>query len=323
MSDKTGYSLITVEKAYAMLEDEGYLYTRQRSGYFVASMDLINEQAYQQEPKRLRYLPIDRDRSGKDFEYTVWFKTVRKVMSEQGDQMFVKSPNKGCSILRNAIADYLLRYRGMFAQPERIVIGSGAEQLYESIVKVLGRDKIFGIEDPCYSQISAVYTGMGVKICRLKMGSDGIIEGELMNKFDVLHITPFNSYPSGVTTSIIKRYRYLRWAEDTGNYIVEDDYDSEFFLPGHPIESLYTLDRNESVIYINTFSKSLSPSMRIGYMILPEKLIPVYDQVLGEQSCSVPVMDQYVLAEFISSGNFERHLNRMRRKLQRNPIDNL
>ena len=322
LADMTGYSLITVEKAYAMLEDEGYLYTRLRSGYYVAPVDLPFDKTQGVEPKRIQYLSVPTDIAQTDLEYSVWFKTVRKVLSEQRNQIFVKSPNKGCSILRNAIAEYLLRYRGMFAQPEQIVIGSGAEQLYESVIKLLGRDKVFGVENPCYSQITAAYSGMGTRLCPLEMGIDGIVEAELQKPFDVLHITPFNSYPSGVTTSIVKRYRYLRWAEETGNYIVEDDYDSEFFLPGHPIESLYALDTKESVIYINTFSKSLSPAIRIGYMILPEKLIPVYDRVLGEQSCSVPVMDQYVLAEFISSGNFERHLNRMRRTLKRNPIDN-
>ena len=101
------------------------------------------------------------------------------------------------------------------------------------------------------------------------------------------------------------------------SYIIEDDFDSEFFIPGHPIESLYSLDKNHSVIYINTFSKSLSPSMRMGYMILPEELLPIYEKRLGVFSCSVPVLDQYVLAEFINSGSFERHLNRVRRKINR------
>ena len=139
----------------------------------------------------------------------------------------------------------------------------------------------------------------------------------LTEDIDALHVTPFHSYPSGVTTSISKRYEYLKWAENTGNYIIEDDFDSEFFIPGHPIESLYSLDHFNHVIYINTFSKSLSPAMRIGYMILPDALLEKYDQVLGNLSCSVPVMDQYILAEFISSGNFERHLNHMRRKMKK------
>ena len=148
------------------------------------------------------------------------------------------------------------------------------------------------------------------------MGSDGIESDELLNKqFNVLHVTPFSSYPSMVTATVAKRYEYLKWAKENDGYIIEDDFKSEFFIPGNPIEPLYSLSNSERVIYVNTFSKSLSPSMRIGYMILPKSLISIYKEKLGEFSCSVPVLDQYVLAEFILSGSFERHLNRERRKM--------
>lgn len=317
-ADKWGVSVITVEKAYAMLADEGYVTARERSGYFVGELDLFP--AVKADGKTAAFCYLDEKSISPEndgFEHSVWFKTIRKVISEKESRLFVKSPGKGCAVLRNAIADYLLRYRGMMAQPERIIIGSGAEQLYETVVKILGRDKIYGIEDPSYAQIEAVYRAEGAKIKKLKMGDDGIESAALREgKADVLHVTPFRSYPTDVTTPVSKRYEYLKWAKN-GRYIVEDDFNSEFFIPGQPIESLYSLDGTQSVIYINTFSKSLSPSMRIGYMILPEKLLPVYDDRLGNFSCSVPVLDQYILAEFISSGNFERHLNRMRRRLKK------
>lgn len=316
MADRSGYSIITVEKAYEMLEDEGYIIPKERKGYFVCEIDAIkNEKISKAE---IEYLNEPTEYDTPDFEYSVWFKTVRKVISEKENLLFAKAPVKGCEVLRNAIADYLLRYRGMVAPPQRIIIGSGAEQLYETVVKVLSRDKTYGIEDPCYEQIPSVYNGMGVKICPLKMGRDGIkTEALINNKFDVLHVTPFHSYPTGISTSVSKRWKYLKWAKDNKNYIIEDDFDSEFFMPGHPIESLYALDTNESVIYINTFSKSLSPAMRMGYMILPEALMENYERVMGNFSCSVPVMDQYILAEFIGSGNFERHLNHVRRQMKR------
>ncbi|MBE7021948.1 MAG: PLP-dependent aminotransferase family protein [Ruminococcaceae bacterium] len=316
MADKTGCSTITVERAYAMLAEEGYIKTRERSGYYVCALDVFLKDRRIKEQVGFSYLPEEKDSRNRDFEYSLWFKTVRRVLSEKGDRLFVKSPNKGCAVLRNAIADYLLTYRGMVAEPARIIIGSGSEQLYESVVKILGRDKCFGIEDPSYEQIEAVYLGEGVRISKLAMGADGIeSEALLKGEMDVLHVTPFCSYPTGVTTSASKRYEYLKWAGE-GRYIVEDDFNSEFFMPGQPIEPLYSLDSKASVIYINTFSKSLSPSMRMGYMILPEALMPIYDERLGQFSCTVPVLDQYVLAEFIASGNFERHLNRMRRKMK-------
>ena len=319
MADMKGCSLITVERAYAMLEDEGYIYSRERSGYFAANISSTSPYKMQKSAS----LPISHIEDEhalpkeRDFEYSLWFKTLRKVISERGEELFVKSPSKGCAVLRNAIADYLYRYRGMVADPKNIIIGSGSEQLYETAVKLLGRDKIYGIEDPSYSQIRAVYLGAGAQICPLTFGDDGIESEALDGKlFDVLHVTPFHSYPSGVTTSIAKRYEYLRWAQKKQSYVIEDDFDSEFFIPGHPIEPLYSLDSHHSVIYMNTFSKSLSSSMRMGYMILPDALIEIYNEKLEGFACSVPVLDQYVLAEFISSGSFERHLNRARRRIK-------
>ena len=320
IADTSGCSVITVELAYAMLIDEGYIYSRQRSGYFVCELDLFSGSAASEKKQFFTLLDESIPHPAGDFEYSLWFKTVRKVISEKSDRLFVKSPGKGCAALRNAIAEYLLRYRNMVAPPERIIIGSGAEQLYETVVKILGREKVYGIEYPSYSQIEAVYSAEGVRIKKLKMGSDGIEEAALkQTDFDVLHVTPFRSYPTNITTSAHKRRKYLKWAKE-GKYIVEDDFNSEFFPPGQPIESLYSLDTNNSVIYINTFSKSLSPSMRMGYMILPPQLMPLYDRKLGKFSCTVPVLDQYVLAEFISSGNFERHLNRMRQKMKKGAL---
>ncbi|MBP3448543.1 MAG: PLP-dependent aminotransferase family protein [Clostridia bacterium] len=314
LADRTGYSVITVEKAYQMLIDEGYLCSRERSGYFITKPDSFPLPG---EKNIVSFPPLEEPAMDKapEFEYDLWFKTVRKVISDRREQLLLKSPNKGCAVLRNAIAAYLLRYRGMVANPKQIIIGSGSEQLYETVVKLLGRDKIFGIENPSYRQIEAVYTAEGVTIKKLPMAEDGISDNALSEGgFDVLHVTPFRSYPTGVTASAAKRYQYIKWAK-ASHYIVEDDFNSEFFLPGNPIESLYSIDQKERVIYINTFSKSLSPSMRMGYLILPGHLLSRYEEVLGNFSCTVPVLDQYILAEFIESGNFERHLNRMRRKM--------
>lgn len=319
LADRSGYSLITVEHAYAMLEDEGYLAARPRRGYFVCAPDRLFQKPPATVPEPLHFLPEpDRLPPPPGFETSVWRKTVRRVLAEQGDRLFVKAPPEGCAVLRNALAAYLLRYRGMHADPRRIIVGSGAEQLYESIVKLLGRDRVYGVEDPSYEPIRAVYEDMGAAVCPLRLGPDGVRSEELTERrFDVLHVTPFHSFPTGVTASLAKRYEYLAWAAaDDRRYVVEDDFDSEFFRPGHPIESLYSLDARR-VLYLNTFSKSLSPSVRIGYMILPEELLPRYKERLARFSCSVPVMDQYVLAAFLADGSFERHLNRARRALLR------
>lgn len=318
MADKVGYSTITVEEAYKMLADEGYIVSKERSGFYVCEIEGLFHPKDDSKMKVLKLIEEEsNDEKAHDFEYSVWFKTIRKVIADNGEKLFVKSPNEGCAVLRNAIAGYLQKYRGMYAEPKRIIVGSGAEQLYETVVRILGTDKKYGIEYPSYKQIETVYSDSGASVTRLEMGEDGIKSEALSNAtVDVLHVTPFHSYPTGVTATASKRYEYLKWAQEDGRrYIVEDDFDSEFFMRGHPIESLYSLDNSDRVIYMNTFSKSLSPSMRMGYMILPESLIEIYNEKMKMYSCTVPVLDQYVLAEFISSGSFERHLNRERRKL--------
>ena len=334
LAEHLGVSLITVETAYQMLKDEGYIESRERSGYYVTELKLLGKKVNLErelellehdEKKRLRLLEehggdtstmkeTTRAQEKSLFPESVYFKTIRSVLNDYSSELLEKSPNEGCAILRNAIAKYLLRYRGIFAQPEQIIIGSGAEHLYSTVVRMFGNDKVYGLENPSYQQIRMVYEGMGAKCEMLQMGKEGILSTELeKTTADILHVTPFHSYPSGVTATVRKRQEYLAWAKSTERIIIEDDFDSEFFMPGKPIDTLYMSDDSQSVIYINTFSKSLSPSIRIGYMILPEKYLKVYRKKMGDFSCTVPVLDQYVLAEFMDKGHFEQHLNRVRR----------
>ena len=316
LAEHLGVSVVTVEGAYQMLVDEGYAEARERSGYYVLAVGAPgSQQAGRREA--LRLLPEEEPRAETDFPYSQWSRTLRRVISEQGRRLADRSPNEGCAVLRNAIARYLLRYRGMYAQPEQVVVGSGSEQLYNAVVRMLGPEKLYAVEWPSYRQIEAVYRGAGARVERLPIGREGVESAALAaTDAQVLHVTPFHSWPTGVTAPAAKRYEYLQWARQPGRYIVEDDFDSEFFMPGKPLESLYTMDGGERVIYLNTFSRSLAPSMRMGYMILPAALLPVYRERVGMYSCSVPVLEQYALADFIDQGHFERHLNRVRRRLK-------
>ena len=319
MADMSGCSLITVERAYSMLSDEGYILPRERSGYFVNKINAFDAIAIPKDSVTLNYLDLPVSSKDKhDFEYSLWFKTIRKVISEYGELLFIKSPNKGCAILRNAIADYLYRYRGMIAQPEQIIIGSGAEYLYSLVVQMLGRDKIYAIEDPSYEKIRKVYKANGVSCDMLKMGSDGIKSSALeKTKAGVLHVTPFNSFPSGVTATASKRNEYIRWAKNRNGYLVEDDFDSEFTVSMKTADTLFALEPDRT-IYMNTFSKTVAPSLRVGYMVLPESLKQSFEETVGFYACTVPVLDQFILAELIENGDFERHINRVRRKRRNN-----
>lgn len=312
LAEQTGVSVITVEHAYAILCDEGYLEPRERSGYFVSysAADCFPVA----EPDSVRQLPSARDLAD-DFPFSVLAKTMRRVLSEYGESILVKSPNNGCTELRKAIAAYLARCRGINVAPSQIVIGSGAEYLYGLIVQLLGRERVFALENPSYEKIRRVYLANGVTCDMLRLGSDGIRTSELARTdASVLHVTPFHSFPSGITASAGKRSEYILWAHSRGGYIVEDDFDSEFTLSSKAEDTLFSLEPKRSVLYLNTFSKTIAPSMRLGYMVLPESLTDAFEQSVGFYSCTVPVFEQYVLAELLSNGDFERHINRVRRR---------
>lgn len=239
---------------------------------------------------------------------------MRRVLTKYGDRILVKSPNHGCPELRQTIADYLARSTGMRVQPEQIIIGSGAEYLYSMIAQLFGKDRVFGLEDPSYEKIRKVYESNGVLCELLKMDSDGIKTSELQRtNASVLHITPFHSFPSGVSADVSKRNEYLEWARQKNGYLIEDNFDSELTVSRKNEDTVFSMGTQDSVIYLNTFSKTIAPSVRIGYMVLPRHLLREFDKKLGFYSCTVPVFEQYVLAELIASGDFERHINRMRR----------
>jgi len=311
IAEETGLSLITVEHAYALLCDEGYVCARERSGYFVD----FGAGAAPEKP-----LPLGSAsgaaRAPEDFPFSTYAKIMRKVLSEQDRRLLVRCPNAGCEELRNVLSAYLARSRGVSVDAERIIIGSGAEHLYSMIAQLLGRGREIALEDPCYDKIRKVYEANGLNCRSLRLGAEGIVSCDLEKSCAAaLHVTPFNSYPSGVTASAAKRHEYAEWARKRGTYIVEDDYDSEFASPKKQVETIYSLCP-ERVVYINTFSKTIAPSVRIGYMVLPEALSEKYRRELGFYSCTVPVFDQLVLAEYIDSGEFERYINRRRRKLR-------
>ena len=317
LADETGTSTITVEHAYALLADEGYIEARERSGYFVV-FRRADGFAAEGERVKTEYSLYRSDEVYPDFPLSVLGKTMRRVLTEHGDMILEKSPNSGCIELREAIRRYLARNRGIRVNTDRIVIGAGAEYLYGLVVGLLGRDRTYAIETPSYNKIEQVYRAEEISYEALPLTSSGIDSDALESTTaDVLHTTPYRSYPTGVTATASKLHEYLRWAERGDRFIIEDDFESEFSVSAKPIETLFSLSERDNVIYMNTFSKTVSPSLRIGYMVLPERLVGIFEEKLGFYSCTVPTMVQYVLAELINNGDFERHINRVRRKKRR------
>ncbi len=317
-AEETGLSLITVAHAYEILCDEGWLVSRERSGFFTAYRDEAAQSAL---PAEEEEAPPASDHAVSSLPFSTYSRIMRSVMNRYGDRLMMKSPNSGCAELREALAEYLAAGRGIRVSPSRIIIGSGAEYLYGLVVHMLGRDRPFALEDPCYEAIRKVYACYGVTCRMLPMGPNGI-RSTALRACDaaVLHVTPFHSWPTGVTAGASKRQEYVQWAKRRNGYVVEDDFDSELSMSSKTEDTLFSLDPDR-VIHLNTFTRTVSPSLRVGYMVLPAGLLPVFGERAGFLSCSVPVTEQMFLAELLRGGEFLRHIHRVRRQRRKEYAD--
>ena len=313
-------AVVTVENAYAQLEAEGYLYAREKRGYYVAPVEARpwKGEPPGREPEQVQpqwLLDLGGLGSGTEgFPFSLWARLTRRVLTQRGEQLLRAMPPNGVMELRQAISRHLYYVRGISAAPEQIVVGAGTEYLYNLLVQLLGRDRIYGLEDPGYSKAERIYTLSGARCLSLPVEEGGVPLEELHKSgCQVLHISPNHQFPTGTVTPISRRQGILRWAgAEAERYIIEDDYDSEFRFTGRPIPTLQSIDREGKVLYVNTFSRTLAPSLRIGYLVLPRPLLKEYERRLGFYSSTVPAIEQYTLALFLEEGHFERHLNRMR-----------
>lgn len=317
LAEEIGTSVITIEHAYLLLCEEGYVDARERSGYFV-SFNPDNTFVSSTSPSAIPYHPHNIVHN-ENFPFSTYAKTVRKILSQYGEDIFGSISGSGCNELKTAIKNYLKRSRGIDVDQEQIIIGAGSEYLYGLIVQMLGKNRIYALEYPSYPKISKVYRANGVKTLFLPLLNDGISSEHLhKTPATVLHITPYRSYPSRISASASKKREYIEWTKGSNKIIVEDDYESEFTLLKKAEETVFSLSGENNVIYVNTFSKTVSPAIRIAYMLIPKNMVSLYQDTVGFYNCSVPLFNQLILAEFIQSGNFERHINRVRRKARRN-----
>lgn len=336
LAEHLGLSLSTVGSAYAALLDEGYLEVKARSGFFVSALAIPESGSvtpaatadFQSADENTTSAPATSETESAvphaslgdlsaDFPFTPFSHIVRDVLLRFPNELLARPENQGVLHFRAAISAYLLRYRGMQAEPAQIVIGSGTEYLYGLVAQLLPRAALYGIEAQSYEKIRLVYSAYARPYELLPLDAYGVsAEGLAASRASLLHVTPYQSYPSGVTANAAKRFEYLRWAKERGAFLVEDDYASEFSLQKKPLETIYAMDSNDSVIYLNTFTKTLAPSMRVAYMVLPKRLLESYRERLGFYACTVPALDQYVLAEYMNRGYLERRLNQIRRKLR-------
>ncbi|MFI3164211.1 MAG: PLP-dependent aminotransferase family protein [Bacillota bacterium] len=322
LAEQLKISVITVQNAYEQLISEGYVVSKERSGYFVCDVPKQAARNVQSPRKKSEENPQEKLKSlyhsgGADeiFPFSVWAKNMRQVITDNYEVLLKTIDNKGCEPLRIAISEYLFAARGMEVSKENIIIGAGTEYLYGLIVKLLGRDKTFGVENPCHSKISKSYTMEGAKVVSIPIDNGGV-SCEMLEKqqVDIAHTSPNHQFPTGVVMPYQRRVQLMNWAyEGEARFIIEDDYDSEFRFVGKPIPSIFSIDYVGKTIYINTFSKTIAPSLRISYMVLPDTLMEKYNKKLDFISGTVSSFEQYVLAKFIQDGSLERHIKKTKK----------
>lgn len=322
----------TVELAYEQLLSEGYIEARPYRGYFVCqveelfdlTMKEITQEGWKQTgmdtERKKENLPCVCDFSPNTidmtaFPYATWKKITKNILVDANSEMFTSGSPKGDYALRETIARYLHSSRGVNCSPEQVIIGAGNDYLLMLLEKILGRHVAIAMENPTYKRAYRIFESFAYHISPVAMDDSGMsVEGLRQSKADVAYVMPSHQYPTGVVMPIGRRMELLKWAgEKDGRYLIEDDYDSEFRFRGKPVPSLQASDRTGKVIYIGTFSKSIAPAIRIGYMVLPVPLLRIYEGKCSFYSTTVSRIDQRILNEFIEKGHFERHLNRMRK----------
>ena len=316
-------SVITVKNAYEQLMAEGYLAGVEKKGYFVSfvlppvtgAAPLPQEESAEPREREWFLDLVTNSIAAEDFPFTVWARLMRQTILERGTGLLHSTPPQGAWALRRAIAAHLRQFRGMEAAPEQIIVGAGTEVLYSLLVQLFGRERLYGVEDPGYGKIARIYRSNGAAVAAIPLDDAGLSAEELRRSgADVVHISPSHHYPTGLVMPIARRQELLRWAQERPERIIlEDDYDSEFRFVGRPIPTLFSIDGGEQVVYLNTFSKTIAPSIRISFMVLPRHLLADFREKLGFFACTVSAFEQYTLARFLSDGYYEKHLSRMRK----------
>ncbi|WP_037288397.1 PLP-dependent aminotransferase family protein [Saccharibacillus sacchari] len=349
LADHLNVSRNTVDAAYQQLLAEGYLHSEPRRGLFVSELPESEEEPRSGksniEKFEIAHLNQDKNRWDSDgsaldvgdvaesakaaneplcdfrygdvdtrhFPYRLWRQFLMKSLSPEHARLFQHGDQQGEIELRQQIAEYLYQSRGVSCLPEQIVIGAGTQWLMDLLCRLIGREARYGMEEPGYVRMRKIFEDCGRSPFAANLDESGIRVHELrQGGVQAVYVTPSHQFPTGTVMSVSRRLELIEWARSAGGTIIEDDYDSEFRYEGRPIPSLHSLDNHGNTVYVGTFSKSLMPSVRIGYLVLPDKLMNAYQAKGQHYKQTTSRLDQYTLALFMQSGEWARHLNRMR-----------
>ncbi|MCI1695558.1 MocR-like pyridoxine biosynthesis transcription factor PdxR [Aneurinibacillus aneurinilyticus] len=323
LSNYLGLSLNTIQSAYEQLCAEGYIESKPRKGLFVTTFDkdiIFNQRDFEKLESKSKQIQVNAKidfNSGKvdleHFPYAIWRKlTIQSLYEDQGELFYNGNP-QGELLLREQIAAHLFASRGVRCSAEQIIIGAGTQVLIGLLCMLIGKEHIYAFENPGFHRTRMTLQDMGVHTVSIPLDEDGMNINQLKNTgANVVYVTPSHQFPYGMIMPISRRMDLLKWAEEKNGYIIEDDYDGEYRYKGQPIPSLQGLDTKENVVYLGAFSKSLIPSIRISYMILPSSLRKKYQEHFTIYKQTVSRLHQDTLYRFMKDGLWQSHLNKMR-----------
>ena len=307
LSTYLGISLNTVIESYNLLLDEELIYTIPKKGYYVSKYDIsitkdISIDSLSTNIKSYKYDFSTKNIDSSIFPYYTWNKICKNIIGNEN--ILIKSDNFGNITLRKTISNYLYESKGLKINPKNIIIGSGIEYLLTTLINILDINN-YGVENPGYDKIYKIIKNNNKNVTLCPLDNEGVI---INNDIDAIYITPSNQFPTGIKTSMKRKLEISKWAKDN-KYIIEDDFDSEFKYLSNQSISLFELAK-DNTIFLSTYSRTISPSLRISYMILPDKLYNDYYNKYSFYSTTVSTLDQLILSEFISSSAYSRHLNK-------------
>ena len=321
-----GVSRSTVETAYGLLVAEGYVCAKPQSGYYVSddlSFDAAPALCGAPEAGVLAAIPetpeetpeFDFSTAAVDtslFPYASWAKLNKEIVYG-APELLQRGDRQGDAALRRALCAFLSEYRGVRCAPEQIVVGAGMEYLSGLLLQLFPRDAVFAAEDPGYAAFYHTLRAHGRPVLLLPLDADGLDPHALeASDASIAYTTPSHQFPLGVTMPAGRRSRLLRWAAAAPErYLIEDDYDSEFRYASRPVPAMQGIDSAGRVVYVGTFSRSLAPSIRVAYMVLPPILLERYRALSGYRLSTVSRYEQAVLARFLSEGLYARYLRRI------------
>ncbi|QHI73191.1 MocR-like pyridoxine biosynthesis transcription factor PdxR [Aminipila terrae] len=341
LAERLNLSITTVNLAYSQLNVEGYIYSKPQSGYYVCNILHRGEKSaidsktelYDKSGMEYSLFPVDVEKTDESsvfqydlscFDFNKWKKCMNKVLTEYPHLLMFESDPQGELALRYEISKYIYRSRGVVCNPEQIVIGAGTQQITSHLCLILSKLGInhVAVEEPGYLPVKNMFRDRGFVITPVDVDKDGIKIHRLpANIKSAVYVSPSNQFPTGAVMPIAKRYQLLEWANHNNSIIIEDDYDSELRYFGKPIPALQGLDNDQRVVYLGSFSSTLFSSIKISYMVLPEKMADIFKEIGHGYTQTCSKTEQLTLALFMEQGLYQTNIKKLRhlysRKLQK------